>query len=180
MSIYYVYAYIRKDGTPYYIGKGKGTRAWAVHKRSNGTNLCPTDKSKIIILAHHLFEYEAYILEQRLIESYGRKDLGTGILRNSSNGGEGRTGPITYKAESKKIRTEKMSGNKNPSKRPEVRASKRQKMKEFWQNNPEKKKNIKTRMYSDNNPNNVKLTCLFCRRETTLPIFGRDHAHKKY
>ena len=44
---YYTYAYLRENGTPYYIGKGKGNR-WT---DKNGKNcIPPNDKSKIIEL----------------------------------------------------------------------------------------------------------------------------------
>ena len=84
---YYVYLYLREDQTPYYVGKGNEKRAWKSHKRTNGTDLVPKDKSKIVILVDGLGEQEAFDYEELLIYEYGRKDLGTGILRNVSNGG---------------------------------------------------------------------------------------------
>lgn len=88
-NIFYVYAYLREDQTPYYIGKGSNNRAWKSHTRTNGTNLLPKDSEKIIILKGEMTESEAYDYETELIFKFGRKDLGTGILHNLTNGGRG-------------------------------------------------------------------------------------------
>jgi hypothetical protein len=91
MNDYYTYAYLREDKTPYYIGKGKGRR---IKKRCKGDVKPPKDQSRIIFLKTKLTEGEAFKHEIYMIFIYGRKDLGTGILRNKTNGGDGSSGVV--------------------------------------------------------------------------------------
>jgi ribosomal protein L32 len=93
---FYVYAYLRSQDSfcglkwsPYYIGKGHKGRAFKHHGRR-----CPAprDKSYIVFVQEGLTEQEALKLEQYCIALYGRIDIGTGILHNLTDGGEGASG----------------------------------------------------------------------------------------
>jgi hypothetical protein len=90
----YVYQYVREDGSPYYIGKGTGKRAY---NRCKGDVKPLKDKSNVQVIAHNLSDSEASVLEKKLIKLYGRKDIGTGILRNKTDGGDGATGAVRSK-----------------------------------------------------------------------------------
>jgi hypothetical protein len=88
MNIYYVYQYLREDMTPYYIGKGSNNRLNEKH------NVFLPTKDRIVKIAETVSEQEAFDLEIELIAKYGRQDLGTGILRNQTDGGDGASGHI--------------------------------------------------------------------------------------
>ena len=91
-NTYYVYAYLRKDGSPYYLGKGSGNRAWKKAKKHNVK--VPCDLKYITILENNLTETGSLALERRYIRWYGRKNNNTGILINLTDGGEGVSGIV--------------------------------------------------------------------------------------
>jgi hypothetical protein len=109
---FYVYAYLRtrdstngKSGTPYYIGKGCGDRAYDSHHRVGP----PKDRTNIIFLGWNLLEDHAFEAEKHFIRYYGRIDSGTGCLGNLTDGGEGSSGWV-MSAESRRKHSERLRG----------------------------------------------------------------------
>lgn len=126
---YYVYVYKKPDGTPFYVGKGKGDRDLdhlIKAKRVNYTelNMLKVNTIRKILnsgsepiierVCSDLTEDLAFELEEFLIEEIGRRDLGTGTLCNLTNGGEGQSGYM-YSDERLLHQSLRYSGEGNPN-----------------------------------------------------------------
>jgi len=84
--MFYVYMWLREDGTPYYVGKGSGRRAYRKHR----VGKVPPMNRTVFYIAKD--ESEAFEIEVALIWYYGREDLGLGCILNLTDGGEGVSG----------------------------------------------------------------------------------------
>jgi hypothetical protein len=81
--------WLREDGTPYYVGKGHGTRAYKSDKGHR-----PPKDINCILVQEFSTEEEAFCAEIFLISYYGRHDTGEGRLINRTDGGDGPAGHI--------------------------------------------------------------------------------------
>ena len=106
---FYAYLWLREDGTPYYAGKGCGNRAFI--KGVGHRQYPPKDRSRILIFPR-ANETAAFELERAWIRFFGRKDAGTGCLRNVTEGGEGTSGYRHTDAAKRSMATKRL-GNKN-------------------------------------------------------------------
>ena len=116
---YYVYAYLRntdsttaKAGTPYYIGKGCGNRAYKPH----GKVKVPIDKKFIIFLELNLSNIGSQAIERRMIRWYGKKSE-NGIILNIQDGGEGSECSESTKQKLREINTGKKQSQATIDKR---------------------------------------------------------------
>jgi hypothetical protein len=207
MNTYYVYAYLRKsDLTPYYIGKGKGRRAWA---KDHNVRV-PDENFRIVIIEGNLTNVGACAIERRLIKWYGRKDLGTGILRNLTDGGDG---TVNHKLTEQQRKARSVARKGVPQlklRKPKTDITK-QRMKEawktrsreikpstsqllsaankiYWSNDESRlKQSQRRRLFLESNPevmvaqisnlNLARYTCCFCGVNTNKGNYSRWHGN---
>lgn len=94
---YYVYVYWRSDlsrETPFYVGKGKGSRVHSKVSRNADfvqilSDLDDAGLQARIEVSEFMTEADAFALEIDLIDFYGRVDHGDGPLVNHTRGGDG-------------------------------------------------------------------------------------------
>ena len=126
---YYTYAYLREDRTPYYIGKGKAGRITNFLHRI----AIPKETERIIYLKKNLTDEEARKHEIYMIAILGRKDLGTGILRNMTDGGEGCAGRRLSDETKKKLSDAHKGRKKSTEHRKALsEAAKKRKVSDKW------------------------------------------------
>ena len=88
---YYTYAYLREDGTPYYVGKGTGHR---INSKNHSVGIPP--KERRLFLKQNITEEEAFRHEIYMISVLPN-------LRNITTGGEGSSGRFVSEETKQKI-----------------------------------------------------------------------------
>lgn len=126
-ATFYVYLMSRLDGRPCYVGKGKGER-WR-HRGKYGRNkhlISIMRQAKAlgqqlpcVKILENITEERAFEAEKALIAFFGREDLGTGMLVNLTDGGDG---PSGYKHTAEDTSRRLASRGKYGSPSPESRA----------------------------------------------------------
>lgn len=127
--MFYTYLWLRKDGTPYYAGKGKDRRGF----KSDGHKVYRPKEKTHILVQEFPSEADAFAAEIFLISYYGRLDKGTGCLRNRTDGGDGTSGWVMPSTTKAKIRARalgrkqsedacaKMRGIRGPRRKEDIR-----------------------------------------------------------
>ena len=90
---YYVYKHIRlKDGSTFYIGKGKGERMYSASKRNEYWNRIVEKDGGFtaLLIKESISEQEAFELEKSIIKEIGIENLTN--LTEGGNGGDTRKG----------------------------------------------------------------------------------------
>lgn len=126
-EIFYVYQLrIEDEPLPFYVGKGKGMRAYIHTKdwfldidlnkhKSRKINKAKRLEKQILVefIKTDICEDDAFMWEVFWIAEYGRSDLGFGPLTNMTDGGDGTTG-YKHSEYSRKLNSERKSGSNHP------------------------------------------------------------------
>jgi hypothetical protein len=99
------YVYVHRDpktGIPFYVGKGRGKRAYDRTSRDKEWHDFVESiggKFEVEIVKKNLTEMDAYEIEADLIAQYGKRRDGAGSLINWTDGGEGEIGNLSFSVE---------------------------------------------------------------------------------
>jgi group I intron endonuclease len=178
---FYTYAYLREDRTPYYIGKGSGKRIYQQNGKPCGV---PKDKNKIIFLKQNLIEEDAFNHEKYIISVFGRIDIGTGVLRNKSDGGQGSSGAIRSE-ETKKKMSESLKGRiftekhrKNIGKSSEGRIFSKESRKKMSESHLGKFVGEKSPVYGKKHTEQTKRKLSELNAGNNNPFYGKKHTEE--
>lgn len=165
MNHFYVYEHVRPDtGATFYVGKGKGKRAWCSHGRNpHWHNVVAKTGYVVRFAASNLDEELAFLVEIERISQL--KLAGHGVV-NLTSGGEGVSG-YEPTAEVRAHRSQLMTGRKH-SDETKAKISARNK----GRTHPE---HVKEKLRGDNHPMRRRADLRNAIMGQNNPMFGRSH-----